>query len=37
MYFKQSRREKIYWIILGFDPPDYSRQDKYCRLRILKF
>ena len=29
--------EKISWIILGFDPSNFSRQNKYCRLQnILK-
>ena len=36
MYFKQSCKEKISEIILGFDLSKYSRQVKYYGQRIWK-
>ena len=36
MYSEQSKREKIPCIILGFNPCNFSRESKYCRLQIIK-
>ena len=36
IYFKQSRKEKISWIILGFNLSKFSGQVKNCHLEISK-